>query len=286
VLGLSAVIWMVAAVACAMAQATAQSVKKGSRMAPDEVVAHVKKKDWKVIDVPGQIGPEAGPSLLPLLDDQDLKVRELAVYGLDAAGGKAASQGLLKALNDRSETVRDASLRFLERHMDPSNLAELEKHLQQSPDAYVRNKLSLIIGNLDRQTASSALETQFAKENDPQARHSESLALARLGDPLGRQTVIGRLSENDPGQRADAVSDLIYVNDPRLLVYTRALLEDRREARNVGPSEAKAIIRVCDVVVNTMDVMLNHPFNFVVSMARQYSDAELNQARARLSTIP
>lgn len=254
-------------------------------MSPPEVVAHVKKNDWKVIDTPGQVGPDAGPALLPLLDDPDPKVRELAVYCLDAAGGRPAAQGLMKALRDRSETVRDAALRFLERHAGPPDVPALETEVRQNPDAYVREKVALLVGKSRQPSALPPLQAQYAKESNTRTRHALSLALARLGDPMARQTVLGRLTEQDPGQLAEAVTDLIYVDDPKLLVHTAPLLDDVRQARNVGPSHGPIIKRVCDVVVETMDAMLNHPFSFGIFLARQYSPAELNEAKAVLARL-
>ena len=254
-------------------------------MPPQEVVAHVKRKDWKVIDIPGQVGPDAGAALLPLLDDPDLKVRELAVYCLDQSGGKAAGQGLLKALRDPSETVRDAALRFLERHVTLEDVPALEAEVQKNPDAYVREKVGLLLGKSRQASAIPPLKAQYVREPNVRARRALSLALARLGDPTGRQAVLDRLNDKDPGQVAQAVTDLIYVDNPKLLVYTAPLLDDTRQGKNVGPSHGPIIKRVCDVVVETMDVMLNHPFSFRIELAHQYSPAELGEAKVVLGRL-
>jgi len=254
-------------------------------MPPQEVVAHVKQKDWKVIDIPGQVGPDAGDALLPLLNDPDLKVRELAVYCLDASGGKAAGQGMLKALRDPSEPVRDAAVRFLERHVTLDDVPALETEVQKNPDAYVREKVALLLGKSQQASAIPPMKTQFAREPNVRARRALSLALARLGDPTGRQAVLDRLQDKDPGQLAQAVTDLIYVGDPKLLLHTAHLLDDMRQGKNVGPSHGPIIKRVCDVVVETMDTMLNHPFSFRIELARQYSAAELGEAKVVLGRL-
>jgi HEAT repeat protein len=254
-------------------------------MSPQDVVAHVKQKDWKLIDIPGQVGADAGPALLPLLNDPDLKVRELAVYCLDASGGKPAGQGMLKALKDKSETVRDAALRFLDRHVELADLPALETEVQKNPDPYVREVVALLVGKSREDSAIAPLQAQYAREPNVRTSHALSLALARLGDATARQAVLGRLKDKNPGQVAQAVIDLIYVDDPKLLVHTEPLLDDPRQGKNVGPSHGPIIKRVCDVVVETMDKMLNHPFTFPIALAHQYTPAELGEAKAVLARL-
>jgi hypothetical protein len=254
-------------------------------MPPQEVVEHVKRKDWKVIDIPGQVGPDAASALLPLLDHPDLKVRELAVYCLDAGGGKDASKGLFKALHDRSETVRDAAIRFLERHVNSTDVPALEMEVQKNPDPMVRETVALLLGRSRQPDAIPPLHVQHTREPNTRTKRALALALARLGDPTGRQVVLSRLTDADPGKVAEAVTDLIYVDDPKLLVHTALLLDDMRQGKNVGPSHGPIIKRVCDVVVETMDAMLNHPFSFRVSLAGKYSPAELAEAKGVLARL-
>jgi len=73
-------------------------------MSPAQIVDYVRHKNWGVVAKPGIVGPDAGPALLQLLTDKDSQVRQLAVACLNAAGGPAASQGLLHELRDPTET--------------------------------------------------------------------------------------------------------------------------------------------------------------------------------------
>ncbi len=263
----------------------AKTARKARRMAPQQVADHVKKKDWSVVDNPGVIGSEAGPALLPLLNDPDPQVRELAVYSLNAAGGNAAREGLFKALHDRTDTVRSAACRFLDQRFTPEDVPALEKELSTNPDEYVRERVALMLGKAGKPAASTALTQQFAVERDEHAKRAQSLALARLGNALGRETVVARLKAEDPGQLAEALDDLVYVNDPKLLPETLPLLNDTRPAKNVGPSHGPFLIRVCDVAVNTIDAVLNHPFSFAVYQTRRYSQPELDSAKAVVSRL-
>lgn len=52
---------------------------QGGQMTPAQVITHVKQKDWRVVERPGIVEASAGPSLLPLLDDQDPEIRQLTV---------------------------------------------------------------------------------------------------------------------------------------------------------------------------------------------------------------
>src|SRR5580692_5798765 len=107
-------------------------------MSPAQIVDNVKHKNWKMVAQPGNVGPDAGPALLPLLDDPDSQVRQLAVTCLNDAGGPAARQGLLKELQDRTETVRALAARFLRAHFTAADLPAITQVMTASPDDYIR----------------------------------------------------------------------------------------------------------------------------------------------------
>ena len=254
-------------------------------MSPQEVADRVKKADWTVIDAPDQVGSDAGPPVARLLDDANPQVRELAVKTLHLAGGPAAHDGLLKALHDKSQMVRAAAVNLLPQHVAAGDLPALQTEVTANPDEYIREHVSLLVGKLSRTDAVPGLRRQFALEQDADARRALGMALARLGDSIGRYAVVARLHGDSPAERGAALSDLVYVNDSGLLKEAAALLDDQRDAVNVGPSHGPYILRVCDVAVNTIDAMLGHPLAFT-SYARRYSPEEIARARDAAAAGP
>jgi HEAT repeats len=257
---------------------------KGGKMTTDEIVAHVKQKDWNLLMHKGLVSQAAGPSLLPLLDDPDSQVRELTVGCLNAAGGPAAAEGLLKALRDKTDTVRSAAARFLAAHYRSSDIPVIEGELENSRDAYVREQLALLLGRTDSSTEIPVLQRYSTKERDEDSRHAYQLALARLGDPGPLQVLIARLEQHDAKERVLALRDLPYVNNRSILTHVRALLDDVRPGLNVGLSSHAVYIRVCDVAVNIVNEMLGGPFPWV-ERTKQYSPAEIAQVSLALSSI-
>lgn len=253
-------------------------------MSPAQVVDYVKHKNWGVVAKPGIVGQDAGPALLPLLDDKDSQVRQLAVTCLDAAGGPAARQGLLKALRDPTETVRAAAARFLRAHYDAADLPAITHMMNTSPDEYVREQLALLLGESGDSSKISVLFPRLGSEKDQHARHAASLAMARLGDTGSRSQLIERLTKDEPAERVATLRDLPYVNDTGLLKHVVPLLDDMRPGLNVGPSHGPYFIRVCDVAVNIANQMLGGRFAWAQPVKR-YSPQELNEAKSVLSAI-
>ncbi|HEY3065956.1 MAG TPA: HEAT repeat domain-containing protein [Methylomirabilota bacterium] len=247
-------------------------------MTSQEVAGRVKQKDWRVLDAAP--GPDAGSAMLPLLDDPDPEVRELALHVLNVVGGPVARQGFLKALKDRGDTVRSAACRFLHVHATREDVPAILAEVTGSFDEYVREQMGLLVGKLGDANAIPTLERQLAAEPDAHARHGLSIALARLGERRARQAYLERLRADNPRQRAAALEDLLYIGDRRLVLDVLPLLDDLREAVNVAPSATRYFIRVCDVAVNVLDVLLQHPFSFKVERVRRYSAEELAEAKA------
>src|SRR6185503_9573325 len=136
---------LVAAVFC-HGQPKPAAAPKEVRMTPSQVVESVKSLAWARVTQPGAVAPTAGPALLPLLDDPNPQVRELTVYCLDAAGGAAARQGLIKALNDRIETVNTAAARALANHYTAAEIPTIRNQMSNHRNEVVRENLALLLG--------------------------------------------------------------------------------------------------------------------------------------------
>jgi HEAT repeat protein len=240
----------------------------------------VLQKDWSIVD---DVGTGTGPSVVADLqvlatDANEEEVRELALACLNNVGGAIARETFLAALHDSREMIRARACVFLRGHRDPSDIVVLHSELRSNPDEYVREHVALMIGEIGGRASLSPLRDQLEAEADPFARDAMILALARLGDERGRDSVVLRLAVDDPAARYAALRACEYVEDRRLMRHVLPLLGDEREAVNIGASHAEYYVRVCDVAVRVLSSTFSVPVGFDIEPFRRYTASELNAA--------
>jgi HEAT repeat protein len=175
--------------------------------------------------------------------------------------------------------VRSAACKLLLTHFDAKQLPAYISHLKTHADEYVREHVALVIGKIGGKSALAAVKGQAAVEQDADAKHAMSIALVRLKDQQSTTDYTNRLQSPDPAERVKALEDYTYIEERALLPEIAGLLSDERDAKNMAPGGHKYFIRVCDVAVNSLDVVLSHPFPFPIDRLKRYSTEELNQAK-------
>lgn len=254
-------------------------------MSPQKIEQEIIEKNWHILEQQESFSPNAAQSIVPLLEHRDEEVRELAVHSLSRAEGPEARKGLLKALNDPDDMVRAAAARFIRSFLTASELPDLLNAISTNEDEYVREQAALTVGEIEQKSAIEALKSSFYEEKDSHARKAMSLALAKLGELQHRNAYLLRLREDNPQERTAALHDFVYLNDQNLVPEVIPLLDDKRDAENVGPSHGPYWIRVCDVAINKLDILLNHPFPFLIDRAKRYIDEEIQQTKNILGNL-
>jgi len=250
-------------------------------MTTQAIIQRIRENDWSLVDQPGTIGPEAAAEIRPLLRDEDPEVRELAVHALAAAGGPQGRQGVLEALRNDSIMARSAACRCLEARPDPQDRPALAAEVASNGDEFVRRTAARVLGVIGDADTVDVLKRQIAVETDSTARDAMALALARLDEPEYRRRYLARLHHAEPAERARAAEDAPYVG-PAVLGDLLPLLDDARDAVRAGPSDSARMLRVCDVAVNVLDTMLDHPFSFQTGRRIRYSTDQIDEARRLL----
>lgn len=130
---------------------------------------------------------EAADEVVPLLDDPDPEVREAAVEALGEAGDSRAADALADRLDDESAAVKVAAALALAELGDHRGVAVLTESLPR-PDLAIPAAEAL--GHLGATEAGPALRDLARRWwISPLVRAAAAGALARLGDPLGEQTL-------------------------------------------------------------------------------------------------
>jgi hypothetical protein len=150
--------------------------------------------------------------------------------------------------------------------------------LKSHEDEYVREHVALVIGKIGGAKSVQAIKEQMAVEIDADAKHAMSIALARMKDEQGTKAFVNRLQSEEPIERVKALEDYLYIRDRTLLPEIAKLISDVRDAKNKAPGGYAYFIRVCDVAVNTLDLVMGHPFPFEIDALKRYSAEELYQA--------
>jgi len=254
-------------------------------MSADAIVELIKKKEWEETTPPTELDSAIVPEVARLLYDQDHEVRLLALMALGDTHTPEARRGIIKALRDQNINVRSTACRLILTNHDADDLPLLEEELAASKDEFVREHVALAMGKIGEAAADKALLEQAKREIDLDAKHGIHLALVRLKEPDSQKRYIDRLKQDDPKLLALAVQDFEYIEDRMFLSYMVPLLDDERNALNVGPSAKKHYIRVCDVVVNVLDVVLKEPFSFGIGGMKLYSPEERTEAKTVIQSM-
>jgi HEAT repeat protein len=249
-------------------------------MKSELLLQQIRAKDWSILEQ--DLAPDLALQAASLLEVRDEEVRELAVSVLNQAQGEEARRALLRAVYDKSAMVRALAARFLQNHFMSEHLNDLAKLLRAHKDPYIREQVALLLGKLGERKAIVVLEERWSVEKESHARRALTLALARLGEAKHTKALRARLALEAPEERAEALADLLYVQDKSMIPLLRPLLDDVRDAKNVGPSHGPSWIRVCDLAINTLDSLLNHPFPFAINPMKRYDPKEIETAKAYL----
>jgi len=259
-------------------EATGPNNAKVDAMTTSHIVKYIKQKDWTFTEQPVQIDPDEVPALLALRSDSDPEIRELTLYALNGIAGPEARNCILEALHDDDINVRSTATRFVADNYSEGDIRALHAELSGNPDEMVRESVALTLGKIGDPFSKMAVQDRSAVEVDPDAAHAMHLALVRLHDDRNRKLYAQSLQDADPATRAKAIQDFEYIQDREFVAHIAPLLHDQHPALDIGPSNKKIFIRVCDVAVNVLDKVLNHPFGFEVDEFKTYTPEELMQA--------
>ncbi len=261
---------------------TKNNNQEAEKMPTEKTIELIKQKNKTVVSQKVKVSPEVAQSIVQLMQHEDYKVRRIALQVLNNNPGEATRVAVIQGLRDENINVRSLAGRMLLTHYNKQELPVLTKELSANNDEFVREHIALALGKIEDQSAINALKIQNAKETNPEAKHAMHLALTRLKDPESQKHYIQRLQQADPKELAIAIQDFDYIRDPVFLKEMLPLLDDTRAALDVGWSDFPKYIRVCDVVINTMDAALEHPFTFEALESKEYSPDEINQAKDTL----
>jgi len=260
--------------------------KQGAKkMETEKIVEQIKQKNPTVTAYKLKVAPEVAQSIAHLMQNEDPEVRKMALEVLNNTPGQPTRQAVIRGLRDENINVSSLAGRMLQIHHDKAELPILLQELSANQDEMMREYIALALGKIGDSTAIEPLQTQIVKELDPDARHAMHLALTRLKEPENQKQYTQRLKQDNPKEKAAAVQDFEYIKDPVFLKEILLLLDDTRPAINVGKSNRKKYIRVCDVVINSIDAALEHPFAFDIFPRKEYSSDEIKQAKETLWSI-
>jgi HEAT repeat protein len=181
----------------------------------------------------GKIGdPKTGSALVPLLTDQDERVREAAVKAIGRLGpsiGEEVSQAVVGLLADPNESVRRAVTIAIGELEPPNRVFVAVPELLTARDRLTRRSAARALSMIDARAWLSDL-VKALQDPDPEVRQHVVVALAELGDPIIAPLLRDRLAR-DPSAavRTEAAYRLGKIGDPETKEVLAAIAGQDRD---------------------------------------------------------
>ncbi len=236
----------------------------------------LKAVDFSVIDEISALESAAAFLIIEKsLTDSNKDVRELSVLVLEKRPEEKAVDLLMKSIVDKDMSVQIAAIEALAKRPSKRMVAGLKQALPKvDPDVHPEIILLLgMCGDTNQKEYLRDLLIKAEKEGETELLHNINLALARLGDVAAKNSLIINLSSEQVEDRRDALHNFEYINDPKLLVQLKPLLNDTDIAMDIGKSPQHVYLRICDLLVISANKVLGHPFSFA-ERGRQFTEEE------------
>lgn len=162
--------------------------------------------------------PGALPVLLHRVNDRDPILRAMVVYGVGLIGGSGATQPIVHALSDPSDTVRAAALDGAYRLQFAHQFDALDQRkvftrlvsMLHAPQSVLRARAATSLSSFTasplENAGASALSAAFLRERDPYVRWHEMWALYRgYAGKASHATLIAGLHDTDEVVRIETI---------------------------------------------------------------------------------
>lgn len=239
----------------------------------------IESKNWQATDVAHQIGDTATVVLLDLLHSPDGEVREIVIACFNETGGEQAAMAFVQVLDDVDINVRRRAMGYLKNHHSTSVLPDLYKDLDQNEDEDIRIQVPLVIGLIRDKRSIPELKRRLSGTTSTGVLRNIRLALARFGEQPFLAEVLQELKAESSLVRLQGLRDLDYLGDERLLVQATQLLEDTTEVINIAPPPRRRMMRLCDVMVNTVANVTKRRFSFDAHSQQVFSDLQIAEIK-------
>ena len=212
--------------------------------------------------------------------DRDTETRSLALLCLEVSNAQGAGKILGEALSDPSSDVRLTASQALNRTALPSAWPYVVDAVRRNPDPGIRRNAALAAGKFPNAQAAELAEASRS-EKDPDVRLASIQARARLGDVSARKEFLADLRAAQGQVRIQWLDRCDYIGQSWVLPALSTWLDDKNPARRIGADNMPGpqYLRVCDIVLNLATGTAQTHWTFKTGPARNYSDAELKEAR-------
>ena len=210
----------------------AQTLKEGSGVLPSAMFERLSEWDWtpgdQAAEALREVGVEAAPLLLNLLDDENWEQRRGAAWALGILGDKAAVPGLVEALRDADMLVRKEAVVALQTIGDEQAVPSLCATLR---DVDWRVRKSVVDALVSFGGASVNCLSEGLNDPDGDIRQASARALAQVGDERILPLLLQVSYDRNVEVRAAVVEALGRVGGPGAVTRLTESLSDTARSK-------------------------------------------------------
>jgi len=225
-----------------------------------------------------KLGKVALPTLLKRFQTKSTRERAIVLRCLAEVKEDEAIRVLVRALQDDEPEVWNTALVLLHTAHSPVAIKPLTELLSQSPHPLIRGEIARILGRMGAVSTLPAIKDQAQKESNPGAAQKMDLAIAKFEDGPARWRLLERLKNLDRKVRYQAIGDLEFVNDQKLITELLPLLNDETQVVNVGLEQWPVWHRVCDRALEAVVTLSGKSLPFPTGK-RTYTPEQIQKAR-------
>ena len=170
---------------------------------PIELERKLAAGDWSAVELAGQLGQTAWPTIQKAAGLPQYRSRQIAMACAGRLGGEAAGPILSAGLGDANGNVRLAAAKALSVAPPPSAGHAIRAVLTASPELEIRGLLALAAGYLPGEPTVEILRP-LSQRDDVLAERAR-MALAKLGDAPARQAMAADLASPEPRMRYEVL---------------------------------------------------------------------------------
>lgn len=248
------------------------------------LVDQVKKKMPEAQGTASRLGQRGTAILIPLTDDPDPEVRNMALICLGITGGSQASEVALRKLKDKDAQVVAQALQVLYKHAPVGMEKELLEAYLTTEDESIREDIPLIAGRLSPKIDPGPWKKLWEKEKNQEIKKSLLIALSRMGDEQARQEFVKQMLASRGTETLKWIDHCKYMEDPWIVPHMITWLDRQEIVASLTPElENKRPMRIVDFVIPAIIELTGVQVSFPVKRTDQFTPEEIEQVR-RLAT--